>query len=200
VTINGDDRRLASSSILLPLLVMAMTAAAPAAARAQPMLSDADLLRLKQRVASEVWVYRDRSKDAEPIHGFLTKLTDHEITVLVDRDEQTRDEETLPLESVWRIERRGDTIWDGFAAGALAGLIEWAIIISPEIRHGDVGAKLTSAFFGMGFMGCLGAGIDALAVGRTTVYDATRPQRRNGPAVAASADGRGAVVSWRVSF
>jgi hypothetical protein len=194
VTSNGLDRRLASSSLVIPLLAV-MVAAAPAPARAQSMLSDAQLLELKERAASEVWIYQDREAEQEPVHGFLTRLTDQELTVLVDRHE-----ETLALDSIWRIERRGDTVWDGFAAGAFAGLLEWALIIRPEVHHHDAGAQFTTAVFSMGFWGVVGAGIDALAVGRTTIYDARIHQRRAGPSVAASADGRGAMLSWTVKF
>jgi hypothetical protein len=194
VTTNGLDRWLASSSLRL-LLLIAVVVAAPEPARAQTAMSDAQLLELKERAASEIWVYQDRDPEKEPIHGFLTKLDNHEVTVLVENQEQT-----LPLDSIWRIERRGDTVWDGFAAGAFAGLVEWALLIRPEVGHGNAGAQFSAAVTSMGFCGIIGAGIDALAVGRTTVYDARIHPRRAGPSLARSADGHGASLMWTVRF
>src|SRR5689334_2033513 len=110
-------RRAASSSVLVPAVLLLLTAAA-APARAQSSGSaEEQLARLKQTATTELWVYRDE----EPIHGFLTRLTNHEVTLL-DDDQQER---TIPLASVRRIERSGDVLWNGMMIGGAIGVAEY---------------------------------------------------------------------------
>lgn len=147
-----------------------------------------DLAELRERIASELWVYRD----TQPIHGYLTRLTKTDLT-LIDEDNQ---EQTIPLESIWKIERSGDPIWNGFAIGASIGLAA-GIGLSAEVR-GRAVEKATLAVYSAGIYGLIGAAIDAMHVGKTAVYEV--PGRRQALTIAPSRDLRGAMVGWRVRF
>jgi hypothetical protein len=162
------------------LLLLMIGCATPA--RAQ------DLADLRQRISSEVWVYRGET----PTHGFLTRLTNTDLT-LVDENNQ---EETIPLESVLKIERSGDSIWNGFAIGASIGLAS-GIGLSTELR-GHTASKVALVLYGAGIYGLIGAGIDAMHVGTTTVYESSR--RRHALTIAPSRDWHGAMVGWRMKF
>ena len=147
-----------------------------------------DLTDLRERISSEVWVYRGET----PTHGFLTRLTNIDLT-LVDENNQ---EETIPFESVSRIERSGDPIWNGFAIGASIGLAS-GIGLSAELR-GHPASKVALVLYGAGLYGLIGAGIDAMHVGTTTVYESAR--RKHALTIAPSRDWHGAMVGWRMKF
>ncbi len=173
------------------LAMVVMMAGATPASGAQDLPATQDVTAIREQVASELWVYRD-DRDKAPIHGFLTRLTRDELT-LIDEDKQ---EHVIPIESIWKIERSGDSIWNGFAIGAAIGLVE-SILITDEVR-GSALRKASFYTYAAGFFGLVGAGIDAMHVGRTTVYAVRR--QRAGPAIAPSRDGRGAMVSWTLAF
>jgi hypothetical protein len=147
-----------------------------------------DLGNLHERIASELWVYRGST----PIHGFLTRLTKTDLT-LIDEDNQ---EQVIPLESVWKIERSGDPIWNGFAIGGSIGLAA-GIGLAMELR-GHTAEKIAIATYAAGIYGLIGAGIDAMHVGTTTIYEA--PGRRRALTIAPSRDLHGAMVGWQVRF
>jgi hypothetical protein len=171
------------------VMVLVISSAAPAFAQPQDVAPPAqDLADLRERIASELWVYRGST----PIHGFLTRLTKTDLT-LIDEDNQ---EQVIPLESVWKIERSGDPIWNGFAIGGSIGLAA-GIGLSAELR-GHVAAKATFAVYSAGIYGLIGAAIDAMHVGKTAVYEA--PGRKQALTIAPSHDLRGAMVGWRVEF
>jgi hypothetical protein len=169
---------------LIIALVIAGSAT-PAPALAQPQ----DFSALRQRLASEVWVYRD----AAPIHGYLTRLTPHELTLVDDQDQ----EQVVSFESISRIERSGDRIWNGFAIGAAIGLVE-GVFLSGEL-NGPVSEKFQFTLAAAGVYGLIGAGIDAMHVGTTTIYKAP-PCKKEGLSITPSRDGRGAMVGWNVGF
>jgi hypothetical protein len=138
-----------------------------------------ELADLRQRISSEVWVYRGTT----PTHGFLTRLTNTDLTLV---DEKNQEE----------IERSGDPIWNGFAIGASVGLAS-GIGLSAELR-GRTASKVALVLYGAGIYGLIGAGIDAMRIGKTTVYDSSR--RQQALTIAPSHDWRGAMVGWRVKF
>jgi hypothetical protein len=176
--------------VLLAMMAMMATSAdaVPAGAQQVEVPTAQKMLAIPEQVSSELWVYRDQ----QPIHGFLTRLTPDELT-LVDEDHQ---EQIIPLGSIWRIERSGDSIWNGFAIGATLGLVD-AVIMGGEVR-GHASEKVAFSVYAAGICGLIGAGIDAMHVGRTTVYQV--PRKRPGPAIEPSRDGRGALLSWTVRF
>ncbi len=146
--------------------------------------------RLKEEATSELWVYREKDPDKEPIHGFLQRLTDHDLTLLVDNRE-----ETIPLDSVWRIDRSGHSLWRGAIIGGAVGVaLSLAIVFREPARarrEVPVGPIIAIPTF-------IGIGIDALHRGQTTVYQ--RPDRPTDTAAAIHAPGRGAEVSWTLRF
>lgn len=162
------------------LLLLMILCATPARAQELP--------DLRERISSEVWVYRGTT----PTHGFLTRLTNTDLT-LVDENNQ---EETIPLEAVSKIERSGDPIWNGFAIGASVGVAS-GIGLSAELR-GHTASKAALILYAAGIYGLIGAGIDAMRIGKTTVYDSSR--RQQALTIAPSRDWRGAMVGWRVKF
>jgi hypothetical protein len=164
------------------MALVSILSAAPAFAQQQ------ELADLHERLSSELWVYRG----SQPIHGFLTRLTKTDLT-LIDEDQQ---EQTIPLESVWKIERSGDPIWNGFGIGASIGLAT-GIGLAAELR-GHAAAKATLAIYAAGIYGLIGAGIDAMHVGTTTVYE--NSNHRPALTIAPSRDLRGAMVGWSVKF
>jgi hypothetical protein len=171
---------------LLTLVVIAAQAA-PAYAQAD-VLSAEQLARLKEKATSELWVFQETAPD-QPIHGFLTHLTDHDLTLLVGNREQT-----IPLHAVRRIDRRGDTVWDGFAIGAAVGVVSW-------VRFYRGGVPPEAAVYVVGIPGLIGAGIDALWVGETTVYRAPdRVSARASNDEARRPHGRRASLGWTVRF
>jgi hypothetical protein len=129
----------------------------------------------------------------QPIHGFLTRLTAQELT-LIDEDNH---EQIIPLDTIRRIERSGDPIWNGFAIGAAVGVLQ-SVLLLGGLDDGHVRQKVALAIEVGGVYGLIGAGIDAMHVGRTTVYQA--PRAKAGPTIVASRDGRGAMLSWMVRF
>jgi len=171
------------------VLITAAAAPTPARAQASPEVPSAtELAQLRERVSSELWVYRD----SQPIHGYLSRLTNEEIT-LVDEDKQ---EQIIPLDSIWRIDRSGDPVWNGFAIGAALGVGQW-LLIRAELS-GHLEQQFSTLLYSAGLCGLVGAGVDALHVGQSTVYRA--PRRKPGVSIAPSADGRGALLSWGVRF
>ncbi len=115
------------------LFVLVILSAAPVYAQSQESPSPQD-------IASEVWV----SRGSTTTHGYLTRLTRTDLTLL-DEDHQ---EQTIPLESVTKIERSGDPIWDGFAIGASVGLAG-GIGMAVELR-GRTADKVALGLYGAG--------------------------------------------------
>jgi hypothetical protein len=184
-------------TLVIAAVIAAGAAPAPALAHQrqqspqspQEVPSEQELASLRERVASELWVYRD----TQPIHGYLTRLTKQDLT-LIDEDNQ---EQIIPLDAIWRIERSGDRIWNGFAIGASVGVLQ-AIIWGAEVGRGHTAEKINLTMFSAGLYGLVGAGIDAMHVGTTTVYNA--PRRKEGASITPSRDGRGAMLAWTVKF
>lgn len=80
-------------------------------------------------------------------------------------------EVVVPRESIVKLERRGDSLWNGFLIGAAVGLVP-AVVLAGEVEAG--GGNVAAAIVaGVSVYGLIGAGIDAMHTGWTTVYEAT---------------------------
>ena len=74
---------------------------------------------------------------------------------------------------ILRMERRGDSLRNGFIIGAVVGILP-AVLASGEIEAGG-GNQAVAVMAGIGFYGLVGAGIDATRKGWTSVYEAKVP-------------------------
>jgi hypothetical protein len=144
-----------STSIPAPAPAAAQTQAQDELSETAPITAAA-FSKLQRDSASELSVYSPDSD--EPTHGLLLRLSPRDLTMLVDGEEKT-----IPMAAVRRIDRRGDTIWDGFAAGGAVGLIT-AVTVS-----GGAGPREGLAW-AIGIPALIGAGIDSSWVGETTIY------------------------------
>ncbi len=93
----------------------------------------------------------------------------------------------IPLDSVVRIDRRGDSVKNGAIIGGAIGL---AVGLSFIAEYG--GEAVGFALATSGIWALLGTGVDALIPGRTAIY-------RRPPSQAAAAAG-GLALSWSVLF
>jgi hypothetical protein len=97
--------------------------------------------------------------------GRLRAITADELLLVVDGAEVA-----LPRSTITRIERRGDSLKNGFLIGALVGAPLAALSAGEvEAGGGSVGALVV---LGIGVYGLMGMGIDAMHTGWTTVYRA----------------------------
>ena len=77
-----------------------------------------------------------------------------------------------PAEAV-RVDRRGDSVKEGFFILAGLGLLGGLISDCPEGRSPCVGHRVAVSMIGMGLWGAIGAGIDALIPGRREIWHAS---------------------------
>jgi hypothetical protein len=99
----------------------------------------------------------------------------------------------MPIDSVLKIDRHGDPIWDGALIGAGVGLI-----LSPIASEGCLqGSRVPCVLGPILVYGGIGALWDYLHVGRTTIYR-RRPSSSPRVAVAPllSPDAKGVRVGW----
>jgi hypothetical protein len=145
-------------------IAVVLTAGTAAAQEAQPR----DLGRVFVQVAGQ----------GEEMAGHLLDLGPSGITLLVDGVRRE-----VPLESVLRVQTRGDSLWNGTLIGAAIGAVVFALVAS---EYGD--AVYPGALLGTALYASLGASVDALIPGRTTLYRKTpRDARRSGAPAAAIA-------------
>jgi len=153
-------RALASIMIVLAL-------AAPAAA---------------QDTFKQVWV--TQSSSGEVVHGRIVDLSPESLTILTADNRRV----DMPLDRVLRIEARGDSLKNGAIIGALVvGTLVG--LTCAEVADGS-GACLTGVVLDAGMGALIGAGIDALNGGRSTLY--ARP--------AAAPAGHAASVKLKLKF
>jgi hypothetical protein len=101
--------------------------------------------------------------------GHLRAITADQLLVVVDGAEVA-----MPRSTITRIERRGDSLKNGFLIGALLGAVPAAFAVGEVEGNGAQVAVAVVA--GMGVYGLIGAGIDAMHSGWTTVYRAAPVQ------------------------
>jgi len=97
--------------------------------------------------------------------GRLRAITADQLLLVVDGAEVA-----MPRSTITRIERRGDSLKNGFLIGALVGAPLGALS-AGEVEAGG-GSVAALAVFGIGVYGLIGMGIDAMHTGWTTVYRA----------------------------
>jgi len=133
-------RALASIMIVLAL-------AAPAAA---------------QDTFKQVWVTQSSSGDV--VHGRIVDLSPESLTILTADNRRV----DMPLDRVLRIEAHGDSLKNGAAIGAvvLGGIVALACGGSA----GTAGQCVTAVALDAGMGALIGAGLDALNGGRSTLY------------------------------
>ncbi len=142
----------------LPVYTALLVAALlPSVARAQGVTTKP---ALPQAATEEVIVTQSGSGDE--LRGRLVELSSTTLAMLVDGQRVE-----LPIDGVLRIDARGDSVKDGAAIGAavMAGLSAFAC---AEVR--STGQCVTGAIVNTGLGALIGAGIDALHKGRTTIY------------------------------
>jgi hypothetical protein len=128
---------------------------------------------------------RVRDTAGRTLDGAIASLHDGQLDLL------TRDGlRALPLESVVRIERRGDSLKNGFAIGAIVGGV---LAFASCAECGDIGFRVFATAMSAPLYGLMGAGIDALYDGWTPLY--VREDRS-----ARRIDKPAAMISMRVRF
>ena len=124
------------------------------------------------------------SNTGDEIQGHLLQLGTGVATILVNGTRRD-----FPLESILRIETRGDSIRNGALIGAAIGVV--AGLLSAQEVGG--GAAVPFAVASAGVWSLMGAGVDAMIPGRTVIY-----RRPRTAAVAAGTPG--AAMTVRIRF
>jgi uncharacterized protein YcfJ len=108
---------------------------------------------------------RVTARDGVKTRGRFRSLDADRVRLLV-ADQETE----IARDDITRIERRGDSIKNGFIIGAVIGILPAALASTQFEGGGD--AVAVGIVAGMGIYGLIGAGIDAAHKGWTTVYKA----------------------------
>jgi len=156
-----------TSTILLACAAVVVSAA-PLAAQTAPLPN-----------VEEIFV---RGMNGVEIQGRLIDLGRGAVSLLVDGTRRD-----IPIDAIATIQRRGDSVWNGALIGAAIGAGLWGIAAAN-------GADVVPLVFGaaVGY-GLLGAGLDAMYSGRTTI--SSRPLSAD-----VRAGGRRAGMSVKFSF
>ena len=152
------------------VLVLVLAAAAPAAARAQDVLP---------RGVEEVFV---RGTDGVELRGRLIDFGPVSLSLFIDGMRRE-----LPLEAIDRVQRRGDSVRNGALIGAAVGVGVWGLTAADYGR--DAPVVLWSAMS----YGAVGALVDLMIPGRTTIY--AKPS-----ASAAASTGKRAGLAFKIGF
>lgn len=122
--------------------------------------SSTDLDRVRTALLKEVRVTTDAG---ERTTGVLQSANQEAFTLLTPKG-------TVALSpvSVRKIERPGDSVRNGFTIGVIAGLAYGGVMTA--IFDDETTNKAAAFAVGAGLFGLVGAGIDALHKGWTTVY------------------------------
>jgi hypothetical protein len=157
--------------VLAFAFLTAIINAAPAAAQSNP--------NVPARPVSTVYV---RSIGGDEVRGQLLRLGPDSLTLL--EQGSSRD---IRLADVARIDARGDSVKNGAIIGA-AVLAGWCAIVCPQGLDGYNNSQLPIILAINTALGAaVGAGIDAMHVGRTTIYRADGvTARRSGGRVRAA--------------
>jgi hypothetical protein len=113
------------------------------------------------RTSEEVIV--TQSASGQELRGFLVELSSTTLAILVDGKRVE-----LPIESVLRIEGRNDPVKNGAAIGAV--IMGGLTVLGCGQALGCSAVCVTSSIVYTGVGALVGAGIDALHKGRTTIY------------------------------
>jgi hypothetical protein len=154
-------------------LILAFVAAAPAAALAQDASLDTP------RGVQPVFV---RGIDGVETHGRLIDFGPASLSLFVDGARRE-----LPLDSIDRIQTRGDSVRNGALIGAAVGVGLWSLTAA------EYGGDVPFVFFWAASYGALGALVDLMIPGRTTIY--AKPA-----AVASAPAGKRAGLAFKIRF
>jgi hypothetical protein len=134
--------------------------------------------------------------------GKFLRLNPDSIVLLVDGAERR-----FETARVARIQKRGDSLRNGAIIGAVVGVAMGIITAGISDCPGDhpgggcPGSRAALFLVSTGFYSAVGAGIDALIPGRTTLYEAPKaPPAADGGGSAAPAFRRRAAVNLRVRW
>lgn len=142
--------------LTLAALLVAGADALPAAAQDRQTPPDAIL---DAYVASDV---RITSVSGIRLDGALAAIHEGQVEILTKGGTRT-----IPLDSIIRIERHGDSLKDGFIAGAIAGgVLGFLACFECE----GAGIRIYAAAVSATVYGLAGAGIDAMHDGWTPLY------------------------------
>jgi hypothetical protein len=101
------------------------------------------------------------------LRGTLLHLNSDRLIALIGTDRQE-----VPMDNVLTIKTRGDSLTNGAVAGAIVGGLVSFLFVHGEL---DSPSQVAAAVaINAGFYAAIGAGIDALMPGYTTIY--RRPQ------------------------
>lgn len=121
-----------------------------------------------QESFKQVWVTQSGSGDL--VRGTMVELSRESLVLLTPDNRRVE----MPIDSVLRIEARGDSLKNGAAIGAavMGGLTAIGCAATGEVAY-----CARAAAFNLGFGALLGAGIDAMNSGRSTLYKRTAPAK-----------------------
>jgi hypothetical protein len=125
-----------------------------------------------QESFKQIWVTHADSGDV--VRGRMVELSRESLVLLTPDNRRV----TMPIDSVLRIEGHGDSLKNGAAigAGVMASL---ALLTCAGV--GDAGGFCArAAVFQTAFGALMGAGIDALNGGRSTLYKKEAPAKSVG--------------------
>ncbi len=124
---------------------------------------------LNPSALSTVFVLDDRGAETT---GRLLRFDEQSILLLVNGQERR-----IGLDRIVKIDRRGDSLRNGFVAGAVLGAAIGALTSGlADCRSGGqyqgchAGGRVVFALVSAGVYGAVGTGIDAAIPGRTTLY------------------------------
>ncbi|HUF48204.1 MAG TPA: hypothetical protein VMM93_10340 [Vicinamibacterales bacterium] len=109
----------------------------------------------------------------EQTTGTLLRLDRDSLTLLSDGAERR-----FEAARVRRIDRRGDSLRNGAIIGAVVGAVLGGLVVGASDCPGSVpggrclGARVGLAIMSTGVYAAMGTALDALVVGRTTLYEA----------------------------
>jgi hypothetical protein len=121
------------------------------------------------RAVEEVVV--TQSASGEELRGRLVELSPTTLAMLVNGRRID-----LPLDSVIRIDVRNDSLKNGTAIGAV--IMGSLTALGCAIGEGRGSQCATALVFNTGIGALMGAGVDALHKGRTTIYSKPAPSPR----------------------
>jgi hypothetical protein len=104
-----------------------------------------------------------QSASGEQLRGYLVQLSPTTLAILVDGKRVE-----VPIENVLRIDGQNDSVKNGAAIGAVVAGGLTALACGPAL--GSSGICVTSTLFYTGIGALMGAGVDVLHKGRTTIY------------------------------
>lgn len=126
-----------------------------------------------QEAFKQVWV--TQSDSGSVVRGRMVELSPESLTVLTSDSRRV----AMPIDKVLRIEAHGDSLKNGAGIGAA---IMGGLSLLGCAAASDVGFCTRMSLFNVGFGALIGAGVDALNGGRSTLYEKAAPAKTAGVA------------------